>query len=137
MYYGGSSEHPVLGLLARSPGHGPDEPLAAPQVAADVDAGGYTRRRRRAMVCPGSGSGYLWRSPAISRPAGVNSGSGLRRRAVPGIEAAFSPETPLCTGTPLLGGIAAARSIFISLGPHDHSLRGGSLAGRILSRADP
>src|SRR6185295_4263284 len=113
MYYGGSSEHPVLGLIARSPGHGPDEPLAASQMAAAVDAGGHARRRRRTMVCLGVGGSSLRRPATISRSARSVLGGEHWSRPVSRTETGLSPETPVCARTSLLGGIAAARSVLV------------------------
>src|SRR5207244_9551854 len=118
VYYGRSSEHSVLGLLAGPSGDGPGEPLAPPEMAADVDAGCDAGRRRRPVVCAGSRHSALRRSATISGFAGVNFGRGSRRRAVPGTEAALSTETPLRARAPLLGGIAATRPILFSLRPH-------------------
>ena len=62
MYYGGSSDHPVLGRFPRSPADGAREPLAAAPLDAAVDAGRHARRRRRAVVRTGPGCGALRRA---------------------------------------------------------------------------
>src|SRR6185295_15574114 len=122
MYYGGSSDHSVLGRLARLPVNGLREPLASAHMAADVDARGHPRRRRRIVVRTGSGRGALRRTAALSRPSGVYPGSRSRYRPVPRVEATLPAETSLCTRAPLLGGIAPARSILVSFRSHHHSL---------------
>jgi hypothetical protein len=116
MYYGGSSDHSVLGRNPRSSADGPGEPLAASQMAAIVDAGRDALRRWLAMVRARPGGGARRRAGTFSCPPGSQFGCRHRYRPVCGTQARFPASTAVYARTALLGASAAPGSILIPLG---------------------
>src|SRR6185312_14336218 len=75
VYYGGSTNHNGLGLLARPPAYDLCEPLACAQMASVMDAGRDSRRGWLAVVRNVPRDSALWRAAALSSaPRGYSSG---------------------------------------------------------------